>query len=419
MLKKSGVAGVVAGLVVVAAWGAEMREWSSVNGSSTFKGSVVKVLAGKVVLTNEEGRQITVPIAKLCAADRAYLKTFAAKSMSKRVDVGPPTDLPYATGAVVGPIEAGSQSHYFLYLPTTLKRGRKAPLLFHTHFGGGNKKLLKMVIKGAELNGWVMAVSVESRNNNDLEANVRSCKDAVRHILKTLPVDDDRLYFTGSSGGGAMAFRNAYDFGACGAMPNVGYIPSEAGVPSGDFFIINGGSDYNRYTSAHARKEIGRRAVHRLHPGGHGVAPAWLMVDGMVWLEGRYLEKKGRKNKDEQADYETSILQWIGELKETQPYRAYYWAWFLNENLELSSRSQAAVKAVLDELGQDQINRLYVEGLDDIDKLSLKKLSVFGSGSLHKHADSGVVSACRTLLRTYRRVPIIEETLEAISKSTK
>jgi len=327
-------------------------------------------------------------------------------------------DLPHVQGKVVGPVDDGTGSSYFLYLPKSLPTERKVPLLFYTHSGGGSARLLTEIVEGAELTGWIMAVSVQSKNGLFIEDCVKYSRNSIEHILKTVPVDKNRIYFTGNSGGGAQAFHNAASIGSCGIMPNVAYLPYDLATPHSDCFILNGGWDYNRYPSAYARKKIGRAAIHRFFDGGHGKAPDWLMVEGMVWLQGRYLAKKGHRVPEEQQFYEQSMVRWMNELKQTEPYRAYYWALFLKNELSLSSENRAAVDELVQTLGKDETNRLYAEGLAAIDEFSLNTLSKFGEGALRKHSDQSVVAACDKLLERYKDVPLIGATLAALRKPT-
>lgn len=327
-------------------------------------------------------------------------------------------ELPHPQGKVVGPIDDKSGSSYYLYLPESLPEERDVPLLFYTNAGGGDDKLLERITDGAERVGWILAMSVQSKNGLFVTDCVKYSKNSIKHILKTLPVNDDRIYFTGNSGGGAQAFRNADYLDGCGVMPNVAYVPSDLATPSCDCFIMNGGCDFNRYPSAHARKRIGKRATHRFYEGSHVNAPDWLMVEGMIWLEGRYLEKKRGRVPEEQQFYEKSVIRWIEELRETEPYRAYYWARFLQDELELSRENRSIVEELVQALGKDNTNRLYVEGLTAMDELSLKKISKFGSGSLHNHCDKSVVAACDELLRKYKEVPLVGEALESIRRPT-
>lgn len=407
------------GLFLASNGWAEFRAWSAANGSSTIDAELVSCDGIEVVLKKRNNQQITVPLTKLCAADQNYLAEKVVcqeRPPSKRPPA--PTNLPCKMGQIVGPIEASAASHYLLYLPTTLCEGRKAPLLFYTHSGGGNQKLFEVLTEGSELNGWVLAMSMESRNKNDVDDNKRASKEAVEHILKTLPVNEDRLYFVGNSGGAAMAFYNYDNLGGYGLMPNVGYIPGGINPPNGDTFIINGAFDFNRYTSASARKKIGKTAIHRFHKGGHGKPPAWLMIDGMLWLEGRHLGREGDHEPDVRNEYVESVLNWLEQCKSNEPYRAYYWALFLKNELKLSMDQSNRVESNIKELRADPNNQLYVDGLEALDQFSVKKLSTYGEGALMNHTDGGVTSGCRKLLKTYDGVPVIGETLHAMMKET-
>jgi hypothetical protein len=59
---------------------AEMREWTSAKGGSSFNGEIVNVADGLVSLKNEEGKIVTVPINRLCDADQV---TIAASGINK------------------------------------------------------------------------------------------------------------------------------------------------------------------------------------------------------------------------------------------------------------------------------------------------------------------------------------------------
>lgn len=391
----------------------ELRIWTAADGSSSLKAAMENVNGGEVVLRKNDGRKVSVPIDKLCEADQKYIQEHNKESAQDETSASvEKPNLPHEQGKVVGPIEASSDSHYFLYIPNSLKSGQEVPLLFFTHSMGGSSRLLDQIKKGAELTGWIMAISVESKNGEDIEDNKSSSKRAVKHLIKTLPIDDDRLYFTGNSGGAAMAFYNYDNLDGYGLMPNIGYNPGVP-VPDGDCFFINGAYDYNRYTSAVARKKVGKTAIQRYFNGGHNDAPGWIMVEGMVWLEGRYLAKKGKREPLVQLEYENSVIQWITELTKDEPWKAYYWAQFLEEELKLSTQNASKVRELARTLGVVRRNKLYVEALEELDEFSVNELSSFGSGALFEHSDPHLVSECEDMLEKYVSVPPIKEILTA------
>lgn len=334
-----------------------------------------------VVLKKENGKTTKVPLDKLVAADQEFLRKHF-QTVSEGVTgsgVAAATGLPFEQGKVVGPVEASGNASYYLYLPTTLKQRRNAPLLFYTHAEGGLPVMLDRIKEGAELCGWIMAISVQSRNGLSNSENLQSSKKSVKHILKTLPVDKKRIYFTGDSGGGAMAYVNAADMDAVGVMPNVAYVPHNVSPRSDDFFIIGGGGDYNRYPSAVARDRFGeKKAVHRMFPGAHEMAPGWLMVDGMVWFEGRYLARNKKEHIDEAKDFDASMILWLTGLKKAEPHRAYSTGRFLMDEYQIAGTAKADLQGLLDELSNDPKNVSYYEGLKELDDFSETYLAKFG-----------------------------------------
>jgi hypothetical protein len=215
-----------------------------------------------------------------------------------------------------------------------------------------------------------------------------------------------------------MSFYNGDKWNACGLIPMIGYIPSSINAPSCDCVIINGGNDFNRYTSANARKRIGDRAVHRFHEKGHAAAPDWMMHDSMAWLEGRYLAQNPKDNEQEMSTYFYSMLDWIEVLRKSNPHRAYYWALFLESEFKLNYLQRMKLDPIIEELGADEKNRLYVEGLNELDQLSLSELAGVTDGSKMDYTDSSLAAVCQPLMIKYAGTPYIPEVLEALCRET-
>ncbi|MBN2684164.1 MAG: hypothetical protein JXR40_02690, partial [Pontiellaceae bacterium] len=142
----------------------DLRTWEAADGKSSLYASMEKAEEGQVVLRTKDGRKVSVPIDKLSPADQKYIEenTEELSGDGSSTASAESSKFPYEQGVVVGPIEAASDSHYLLYLPTTLEPDQKVPLLFFTHSGGGSSYLLEQIKEGAELTGWIMAISVES-----------------------------------------------------------------------------------------------------------------------------------------------------------------------------------------------------------------------------------------------------------------
>ncbi len=317
----------------------DVRQWHSTAGTS-IEASATKVENGQVSLKTSKGREFKVPLDKFVDEDRT---TLLEHFSIEEPEPGQPTaggvppiadGLTHPVGEVSGPIDAGDGSHYFVYVPKTLREGRQAPLMLITGSGGGSARAAKKYSAGAEVAGWILAASVESKNTGDHPVgNHEHAKHCVAHLLENLPIDEKRVYFSGDSGGGAMSFYNALRIESAGNMPLIGYSPDKKYDKKQYCYGIGGTKDFNRYLTAHSVSQFKDRGFHRMHVGGHSGGPTWLGDEGIVWLNGRYLgdRRKDAEFNDERLDYEASVIEWIGTLRANEPHRAHYWAHFLQE----------------------------------------------------------------------------------------
>lgn len=406
----------------------EEREWRSTAGT-TIKASAVEVVDGVVQLKSADGRLLKVPMDKLSEEDQAILKEHFT---IKEPEPGQPTasgavmiseGLTYPAGEVSGPVDVGEGSHLFVYVPKTLREGRKAPLMFVTGAGGGGKKSAAQYSEGAEVNGWIIAASVESKNGpNHPDGNHEHSKRCVAHLLENLPIDEERVYFTGNSGGGAMSFYNALRIKSAGNMPLIGYSPDKKYDKKQYCYGIGGTADYNRYLTAHAVSQFGDQGFHRLHPGGHSGGPAWIGDEGIAWLNGRYLgdRRKEADLDDERVDYEASMIGWIEKLRGSEPYRAHYWCQFLKEGYEIEGPNAVIVEEIFEELNAEETNSRYTEGIAAIDEFSDKYFAGEGEGggSAFKHTSSKIEGAAAKMATEYAGIPLIEDIAKGLGEPT-
>ncbi|MEM7144155.1 MAG: hypothetical protein AAF591_03405 [Verrucomicrobiota bacterium] len=419
--------GLIAGTLFAAP--TEEREWTSTAGTK-IRAMANAVADGEVELKTADGRVLKVPLDKLVATDREMLESHFEMAVSDTVGEGAAmaggsggeaaSGLAHPLGAISGPISTpGDKSQYLVYLPQTLVEGRKAPVILYTGPGGGGKAIVNDFVPGAELCGWIVACSMNSRNGQDFPENHEYCEDSLKHLFETLPIDEDRVYFSGSSGGGATCLYNAGRIKHAGAMPMAAYMPGSTSVSGGNYFFINGATDYNRYTSANAVKNFGDASIQRFHPGGHGgKKDPTLFTEGMVWLNGRYLADEKNGSDDERLDYEAAVIEWIEQLKGSEPWRAYALALFLKEEYGISSANTGAVEAVVSDLGGDVANVQYADGLKAIDDFARKEFGDMGTGSKSEHTTAGIQSAARKLASEYSQASKIVEIANALAEPT-
>lgn len=399
----------MAGTSALAATPTEERDWTSTTGTK-LRASALGVKDAVVRFKTADGKEVLVPLAKLMPEDQSAIGAQFGKKA--------PT-LVYPPGVSSGPHDAGGGSNYFVYIPNSLKEGRKAALLLYTGAGGGGAGSVECHQKGAEVNGWIVAASVESNNGGGLDANQAHSKRCVEHLLKTLPIDPDRVYFTGNSGGGAMAFINASTIRSAGAMPLIGYNRSRKYAKGGHYYVLGGATDFNRYYSANGAAEAGNRGFHRLYPGGHVDPPTWILDEAMTWLNGKYLlgRKSDRASNDERYDWESSVIAWIGEMKADVPYRAYYWCDFLSGAYRISGPNTEVVKALQVELGKNPINVRYAQGIEAIHGFSKKYYTEF-TYSLFGHNTPKIEAAAAKFQKEWAGVPFVEDVAKELGMPT-
>ena len=276
----------------------EVRTWTSLAGT-TIEAAAIGIRQGKLGLKAPDGRIIAVPVSQFSAEDIAFLHEHFAGNPDLPPIPGQPqvssaqtTEFSiYALGEVHGPLQAGKNSTYFIYLPKSLKKDRPAPYMLFTGAGGGNAKAVQRLIPAAERCGIIIAANVESANKNPgPTSNYDHSMNTVKAINQAFPVDPNRVYFTGNSGGGATAMVNStYYEGSAGAMPIVAYLRHELYEKSDPqkrhFALMGGATDYNRYITANIATIHDKNSLHRFGPGGSPAATSAITARTRHWMQ--------------------------------------------------------------------------------------------------------------------------------------
>ena len=404
--------------ILNAAGPTELRSWKSTAGSN-IEARATSYAGGVVTLETATGRVLKVPGGKLAAQDLEFVrKHFAKDDGAESAGTGEPASLEHPLGKVVGPIEANG-SHYFLYLPKSLKAGRTVPLIFFTNSGGGNPGRMKALLEGAEICGWILAISVESKNGMDVPQSVAHCRNCVDHIRQTLPVDPKRVYFSGTSGGAREAFENAV------AMDSAGVLALIAGAQPGQinrrkhYFFISGSTDYNRYGTSKSYSEAKGSSAFRFHPKGHTFGPEWLVTEGMVWLESKW-HNKAKDRCDARADFEAAALDWVEKLKANEPWRAAWWADHLAADGLMLPASQARAAALTRELGSNADSQAYAAGIKDLEDFAADVLSEGPpySPTCFNHTSASIQKKAKRLAERHASAPWVKEICVALGNPT-
>ncbi len=391
----------------------EMREWRATSGHKV-EAKALEVVGGKVRMERADGSEVVVPLDKFVEADQEMLREHfdIEESATGDGEEAPAEgeaadDLPFPLGATTEEISCGDDFSYFLYFPESLRKGAKHPVLFVMSPGGGGKGNVNRYRSGAGRNRWIIAVSKQSKNN--FKGSQDAIDSMIKHVTKTLPIDEDRMYVTGFSGGSRMAFSTARlhkeiaGVLACGAGGNVGSSKQVA-------YGLCGSNCFNRTDMANSFKGFKNRdCLLRYFPGKHVWAGEELCDDGITHLNGVFLIKNQSDYTDEYAHYVRQVEQLIEENEESSPMRAYMWTCFLTEhNVEGSKLAGMHAK-----LGDDSLNQLYVKGLENVSKFAQKQ---FGSiSSSQWKSDPKVSAACKREATKYAGTPW-EEILNKMSE---
>jgi hypothetical protein len=403
--------------ILVPVFGAEpteLREWRAASGHKV-EAKALQVSSGKVQLERADGTKVVVALEKFVEEDQAALREhFGIEEKAGGADEPEAVpegesadDLPHPLGASTEEISCGNDYGYFLYLPKSLRKGAKHPVMFLMSPGGGSKGTAKRYISGAERNRWIIATSKQSKNG--FNGSQDAINSMIKHVTSTLPIDEKRMYVTGMSGGSRMAFATAQVHKeiagvlACGAGGNVGSSKQVA-------YGLCGTNCYNRTDMANSFKGFkSRDCLLRYFPGKHTWAGEELCDDGMTHLNGVFLIENENDYPADYAHYVQQVLALVGEVKESAPMRAFMWTSFLAER----KVDTAGLADLHEALGADPVNELYVEGLAEIHDFAQDQFGSI-SGSSWK-SDPKVSAACQREAKKYAGTPW-EEVLNKMSE---
>ncbi len=404
----------------------EMRAWTAKTGHK-LEAKAVQIADGKVQLERADGSKVVVELDKFIDADQAILRKHfdqsgpaaatppaappaagadappAAAAPAAAAPAGTPTagiaadDLPYPLGQATAEIPCGEAVSYFLYLPKSLRKGVKHPVLFVMGPGGGSAGDADRYRAGAERNHWIIAISKQSRNG--FEGSQDAVDAMIQHVTSQLPINKKRMYVTGFSGGSRMAFATAGTHKeiagviACGAGGQLG---SARQVVYG----LDGTNCFNRTDMANCFKGFkSRDNVLRFFPGQHEWAGEELCDDAITHLNGVFLFANRVAYPDDWAAYTAQVGDWVEQSAKTAPLRAYMWSSFLTAH-GVKEPKLAALHATL---SQSEINKLYEKGLVDVSEFAQKNFG--GGGGSQWKADPKVAAACKREAKKFVGTP--------------
>ena len=203
---------------------------------------------------------------------------------------------PFPTGKVIPKVVCSTDSHqsYALYLPSVFSATRKWPILYLFDPLARGEVAVEAARAAAEKFGYIVVASNNSRNGP--MADSTAAANAVwRDTQERFPVEEQRRYLAGMSGGARLATAIALSCGGCAA----GVIANAAGFPIDKapqrnmkfaYFGAVGNADFNYGEFVELRKkleEAGAQYRIRIFDGQHGWAPPEVWLEALNWMDMR------------------------------------------------------------------------------------------------------------------------------------
>lgn len=223
--RQIGAFAVAAALVIIASPlradlpGGEKRPWTSADGKSTFEGVLLESSDTEVKIKRSTDFQVfTLPLDKLSDADQAFVRGLSRE----RVQSAGLKDGPYAE-RITGQFEKGVSAeglNYQLYGNPKWDGEKRWPLLIWLHGAGqsgadneaqmgGATKAFSTPENQEARPCFILAPQCPSRDIGWKNEVADHLVALVRDLADRLPIDETRIYLTGSSMGGSGSWTLA------------------------------------------------------------------------------------------------------------------------------------------------------------------------------------------------------------------
>jgi len=266
-----------------------------------------------------------------------------------------------------------SKFSYVMYFPKSYDaaRAHKWPVMFIFSPGGGSAKTLDLYVEGAERNQFLLAVSVQSKNGNS--ESTAACEAMMDDVLASYPVNPQRCYASGFSGGSRQSFeisgirsKNIIGILACGAGCSFGPFNKKAAV-----YGLCGTKCFNRWDMTITfEKQIKKNGVLRFFPAGHAWGDKVLIAEGMDWLNAQYLAAPGSGTMSAAAERKAFIARIAEEMQanlETRPVYAYERGMLLEK---FTGLEVAKIKGGVAKLAIDPKVKAHLAAAKDVDQFA-------------------------------------------------
>ncbi len=316
------------------------REWTSSTGTKV-EGKILSRTADSITLERKDnGTKLTVKLSQLSKSDQEFIYNLPEPEVVKGETKIEGTEATPGNSPQLMACKDGKWN-YYLYLPKEFHTGRKWPIMFvMSPSGGKGGKTLSRYIPGADRLGIVLALSVESKNQfADSDSAMESMAD---DAFSRLPLIEDLAFSTGMSGGSRMAYllaeRDSRIAGviACGSGDGVYLKEAEfrdANLRKSTFvYSLLGTTCFNRTEASASHETFPDDYRLQFFPGAHTWAPEPFISPAMARVYGEgLLNSKCADIVSLKSTYLKTMVTWINEMKDKEPWEAAQWISFLRK----------------------------------------------------------------------------------------
>lgn len=308
---------------------------------------------------------------------------------------------------------------YILYLPKNYDPARedKWPVLFLMSPSGGNLADLQRYVPGAERCSWILAMSMQSKNENDGTVSHNAIMAMVDDVFARFPVNKKRCYASGFSGGARETFwlANRRQDSIAGIIPCGA---GDAGNPvNGNVkaYGISGTACFNRWDMTITFKQrIKDQGVLRFILERHKWPGAPYILDAMLWLNGQYFERKG--DETELTSFSAGLLADVKENKDKNPVLAYERCQILADMKKAPDAKEGAL--LLAELTENPAVQTHVRAMKDISEFAGKHFNTDVFDYINKRTTPAAERDSEKLAVKYKDTPY-EELMRDLGRATK
>jgi predicted esterase len=221
---------------------------------------------------------------------RLLICLFIASVAGSTADEIPPLEVP------LGEMVEGIACHtdptqtYSLYVPSSYRGEQRLPTLLVFDPRGRSVLAAELFRDAAETYGWILVSSDNTRSDGPWEPNMRAIQALWPEIHTRVPVDTQRIYATGFSGGAAVAAFLARTTGGIAGILACGGRELEDQLEDGGVavFATAGDTDFNFVEMYRLDEFLARKgSPHRLvvFAGSHSWMPSSVAREAIEWFE--------------------------------------------------------------------------------------------------------------------------------------